>query len=446
MADIICVIGNKGGTGKTTISHMLCQGMGLLGQRSVCVLTDTCREPLDPAGRRYLVADARSREALTKVTSKIRSLKSWMGVIDGGGNRTEMDRNLYGVADLVLLPFRDSHEDIRTVIRDLEMFPRAYAIPSQWPTNVWQREAAEKTIDEFLSRFGDRILSPVATLSASKQLLQKTIPGSLPSALANASRGIARQVLDLLQISFADEEDASRGRHGHPTGRTARPRRRQWRPEPANASVASPPPGDHQGGFGSVADPHGLDDGRGVDLYRALGQAEQLPDLAVAAAFGQKFQHTRLGLGQTETLHQRLAVALRNIAAIDQFLQFWPAGRCRPTAPRAGHPADSVLEPDLETKPEAPAFITRDTVSASSSADRMTTGTVGKRRRTNGRKCLPLGPRQHQVEDHHVDVLGLQHADRRIGIRHTERPGFRAEASQHRQQPLAHQRMVFDHQ
>jgi len=207
MADIICVIGNKGGTGKTTISHMLCQGMGLLGQRSVCVLTDSCREPLDPTGRRYLVADARSREALTKVTGKIRSLKSWMGVIDGGGNRTEMDRSLYGVADLVLLPFRDSHEDIRTVIRDLEMFPRAYAIPSQWPTNVWQREAAEKTVDEFLARFCDRILAPVATLSASKHLLQKTIPGSLPSPLANASRGIARQVLDLLQISFEDVED-----------------------------------------------------------------------------------------------------------------------------------------------------------------------------------------------------------------------------------------------
>ena len=207
MADIICVIGNKGGTGKTTISHMLCQGLGLLGQRSVCVLTDTCREPLDPSGRRYLVADARSREALTKVTTKIRSLKSWMGVIDGGGNRTEMDRNLYGVADLVLLPFRDSHEDVRTVIRDLEMLPRAYAIPSQWPTNIWQREAAEKTIDEFLGRFRDRILCPVATLSASKQLLQKTIPGSLPSPLANASRCIARQVLDLLQISFEDAED-----------------------------------------------------------------------------------------------------------------------------------------------------------------------------------------------------------------------------------------------
>lgn len=204
MADIICVIGNKGGTGKTTISHMLCQGMGLLGQRSVCVLTDVCRDPLDPAGRRYLVADARTREALTKVTDKIRSLKSWMGVIDGGGNRTEVDRRLYALADLVLLPFRDSHEDIRTVIRDLEMFPRAYAIPSQWPTNVWQREAAEKVIDEFLSPYRDRILSPVAALSASKNLLQKTIPSGLPSPLANASRSIARQVLDLLQIPFED--------------------------------------------------------------------------------------------------------------------------------------------------------------------------------------------------------------------------------------------------
>jgi hypothetical protein len=200
MADIICVIGNKGGTGKTTLSHMLCQGLGLLGQRSVCVLTDTHREPLNPAGRRYLVADARSREALSKVTDKIRGLQAWMGVIDGGGNRTEMDRKLYGLADLVLLPFRDSHEDIRTVVRDLEMFPRAYAIPAQWPTNAWQREAAEKTLNEMLAPYRDRVLQPVFALSASKLLLQKDIPEALPTALGNAARSVAHQVLDLLQI------------------------------------------------------------------------------------------------------------------------------------------------------------------------------------------------------------------------------------------------------
>jgi len=202
MADIICVIGNKGGTGKTTLSHMLCQGLGLLGQRSVCVLTDTWREPLDPAGRRYLVADARNPEALTRLTDKIRLLHAWMGVIDGGGNRGEMDRKLYGVADLVLLPFRDSPEDIRTVARDLEMFPRAYAIPTQWPTNAWQREAAEKTVQDMLTPYRDRILGPVFALSASKLLLQKEIPVALPTPLANASRGVAQQVLDLLQITI----------------------------------------------------------------------------------------------------------------------------------------------------------------------------------------------------------------------------------------------------
>jgi hypothetical protein len=211
MADIICVIGNKGGTGKTTLSHMLCQGLGLLGQRSVCVLTDTHREPLAPTGRRYLVADARSREALTRVVDKIRSLNAWMGVIDGGGNRTEIDRKLYGLADLVLLPFRDSQEDIRTVIRDLEMFPRAYALPMQWPTNAWAREAAEKLVQEMLEPYRDRILEPVFTLGASKVLLQKQIPPVLPTPLANACRSAAHQVLDLLQIPI----DAAQGAADH---------------------------------------------------------------------------------------------------------------------------------------------------------------------------------------------------------------------------------------
>lgn len=202
MADIICVIGNKGGSGKTTLSHMLCQGLGLVGHRSVCVLTDTYREPLDPTHRRYLTADARSGEALAKVVGKVRSLKAWLGVIDGGGNRTEMDRKLYGLADLVLVPFRDSHEDMRTVIRDLEQFPRAYAVPMQWPTNAWQRETADKSVREYLGPYQDRILDPVFALSASKLLLQKQAPVSLPTQLANSCRGVAHQVLDLLQIEI----------------------------------------------------------------------------------------------------------------------------------------------------------------------------------------------------------------------------------------------------
>ena len=211
MAKIICVLGNKGGTGKTTLSHMLCQGLGLLGRRAACVLTDMSREPLSPAGRRYITADARNAEALSKVITKLRTLDDWVGVVDGAGNRTDMDHKLYGMADIVLLPFRDSHEDIRTVVRDLDLFPRAYAVPSQWPGNAWQREAADRNVVRFMGAYRHRILKPVGALSSSKLLLQKQVPEQLPSLLARACRGIAREVLEVLEIETDDDTREDRG-------------------------------------------------------------------------------------------------------------------------------------------------------------------------------------------------------------------------------------------
>jgi hypothetical protein len=200
MAKIICVIGNKGGTGKTTLSHMLCQGFGLLGYRAACVLTDVSREPLSPNGRRYITADARNGDALAKVIGKLRTLDDWIGVVDGAGNRTDMDQKLYSMADIVLLPFRDSHEDIRTVVRDLDLFPRAYAVPSQWPGNPWQREAADRNVARLMATFRDRLLKPVAALSSSKLLLQKQAPEQLPSPLVKACRVLGQEVLGILEI------------------------------------------------------------------------------------------------------------------------------------------------------------------------------------------------------------------------------------------------------
>lgn len=225
MAEIICIIGNKGGTGKTTLSHMLAQGLGLLGRKSACVLTDTAREPLSPEGRRYITADARTRDALVKVVDKLRTLDGWLGVIDGGGNRTEVDKRLYALANIVILPFRESHEDIRTVVRDLEMFPRAYALPSQWPSNAWQRTAADRQVAQLMGAYRHRILRPVGALSATKLLLQKQIPEQLPTPVANACRALARQVMAVMEIGGephddhpADLLDAETGDGGIPIG------------------------------------------------------------------------------------------------------------------------------------------------------------------------------------------------------------------------------------
>lgn len=207
MRQLISVIGSKGGTGKTSISHMLCHGFGLFGRQSISILTDSEREPLSRLGRHYITLDGRSPEKLEKILEKLNTLPNWIGVIDGGGNRPDMDRLLYELGGLVLLPFRDSHEDMRTVLRDLERYPNALGIPSQWPTNSWQQMAAERTLDEVMQAYRPRLLEPVYSVSASKLLLQDEVPDSLPSMLNNVSRSLARQVLDRLELPYGKPND-----------------------------------------------------------------------------------------------------------------------------------------------------------------------------------------------------------------------------------------------
>jgi hypothetical protein len=91
---------------------------------------------------------------------------------------------------------------MRTVLRDLERFPNALGIPSQWPTNTWQQMAAERTLDEVMQAYRPRLLEPVYAVSASKLLLQSEVPANLPSMLNNVSRGLARQVLDRLGLPY----------------------------------------------------------------------------------------------------------------------------------------------------------------------------------------------------------------------------------------------------
>ena len=208
MAQIVCIIGSKGGTGKTTLTHMLCHGLGLSSKHAVAVLTDLGRAPLAKTNRRYLPFDGRADEGLAKVVAKLKLVESWIGVIDGGANRVETDRRLYDLATIALLPFRDSHEDMRTVLADLETYPNAYALPSQWPANAWQLEAAQRSMDQLMQTHRNRILAPVPAISASKLLLQHEPPALLPSNLNNACRRIAAQVLGLLHLPCGPEPDA----------------------------------------------------------------------------------------------------------------------------------------------------------------------------------------------------------------------------------------------
>ncbi len=205
MNRLICVIGNKGGTGKTSITHMLSHGLGLLGKKSIAVLTDIYREPLSREGRHYTPLDGRSPEQLEKIIAKLETMPEWFGVIDGTANHPEVDQKLYEMCSLVLLPFRDSHEDIRTVRHDLDNFPKAWGVPSQWPTNPWQQLAAERTLDELMQDYRPRLLEPVYSVSSSKLLLQTQVPHELPTALGNVARGLAWQVLERIAPETSEE-------------------------------------------------------------------------------------------------------------------------------------------------------------------------------------------------------------------------------------------------
>jgi len=202
MAQIVCVLGNKGGTGKTTLSHMISHGMALLGKRVVCVLTDLERERLAKENRLYLPFDARDAGNLSKVVATLNGVDDWYGVIDGGGNRSDADSHLANLADLVLLPFRDSHEDMRTVLRDLEWMPRAWGLPSQWPAAAPARGAADDAVAELLGAFRHRLLDPIPYLHATKLLLQNHAPAALPWQLTNACVALAMQVCELLDVEY----------------------------------------------------------------------------------------------------------------------------------------------------------------------------------------------------------------------------------------------------
>ncbi len=206
MGKIVSVIGNRGGTGKTTLPHMMAHGLGLFGMHAVAILTDHLRDKLSKLNRNYLPFDARPDENLAQAAARLRAVEHWNGIIDGGGNRPEMDRKLADLADPVILPYRDPHEDMRTVILDLERFPNAFALPSQWPTNSLAEGTAQRSMTSLMAHYGYRIPAPVYALSSSKLLLQDFPPTSLPRGLHIASRAIALQVLELLGVDLPDSD------------------------------------------------------------------------------------------------------------------------------------------------------------------------------------------------------------------------------------------------
>ncbi|MET3625188.1 hypothetical protein [Burkholderia ambifaria] len=197
MSHVIYIGGQKGGTTKTTTAHLLALGAILRRQPSAYVLTDPHRR-VKAEGRPYGVLDGRDSGVLEKILIGSQSnLNGWL-IVDGGGNRPAFDVAMAEQANLTILPFRASEEDLEAVALDLKAMPNAFALPSAWTTNKHAQQAAQRYIDALAQAFPGRVMTtPIWFVNSAAELL-----GASLDSPSTAVRNAARHAFDLLTSAF----------------------------------------------------------------------------------------------------------------------------------------------------------------------------------------------------------------------------------------------------
>lgn len=198
MSRLLYIGGTKGGTTKTTTSHLLCLGASLNRQPAAYVLTDPQRE-IKAEGRPYAVFDGRDPVKLAQIIQASRNTPTGWLVIDGGGNRPQFDIELANESNLCLLPFRASEEDLDAVAKDLQRLPTALAWPAAWSTNLLAQSAAQFFIDGLAKAFPTRVIEkPIYFVNSAAELLGATLDS--PSTPV---RNAARRAFDIVSDVYA---------------------------------------------------------------------------------------------------------------------------------------------------------------------------------------------------------------------------------------------------
>ncbi len=191
--------GRKGGSTKTTTAHLICLGAILHKQPAAYVLTDPDRQ-LKDAGRPYSVLDGRQPTDLAKIIGAIDAHRNGWWIFDGGGNRPAFDAEVGRSVDLVILPFRDSEEDLEAVTLDLHTYSNAVAWPCAWPTNDKARRSAQHYIDALTMAFPARVMTPpLYFVNSAKELLGADLEN--PST---PTRSAARRAFEIVADIYAE--------------------------------------------------------------------------------------------------------------------------------------------------------------------------------------------------------------------------------------------------
>ncbi len=198
MARVIAFAGSKGGTGKSTLSHLAAHGAGSLPRPipTVVVTTDP-EDALAEGERRYVVVDGRSPSLLADQLQRLLSIERLLIIIDGVANRSDVDRILGEVADLVIIPYGPSAQDGARASANLEALPVAVGMPNRWPTHPGVAKRARRWLEAVP---GNRRLPALKAIPRLDALLSRDSYGEIAYEIAAPARGLILEILAKAEV------------------------------------------------------------------------------------------------------------------------------------------------------------------------------------------------------------------------------------------------------
>ena len=193
MARVIAFAGSKGGTGKSTLSHLAAHGAGSLPRPipTVVVTTDP-EDALAEGERRYVVVDGRSPPLLADQLQRLLGIERLLVIIDGVANRSDVDQVLGEVADLVIIPYGPSAQDGARAAANLESLPSAVGMPNRWPTHPGVARRARRWLEAVP---GTRRLPALKSIPRLDALLSHDSYGEIAYEIAAPARGLILEIL-----------------------------------------------------------------------------------------------------------------------------------------------------------------------------------------------------------------------------------------------------------